>query len=241
MYGLLYEQYTPETWETLKETIHQKGWIGFNVTSPFKEAVYALLDERQPEVEAIQAVNTVAILPQGRWVGYNTDYAAARFLLGEMESVYGGWEGMVILGTGGAARAVALAWASLFPDTPLIFVSRNPRKRPLPFPHPYKLLSYEEFASSAPLQRLLVVQATPVGMFPQALALPPFPVEKLQSTWTVWDLIYNPNPTLFLQRALQRGCAIESGLLLLRKQAEYSLEIWNQLWLSAYKRKAATT
>lgn len=237
-YGLSYEVYSPTHIDRLKEELTAKGWIGFNVTTPYKEAIFPLLDEKEPIVEVLGAVNTVAIYPDGRWRGYNTDYRAARYLLGEWEAVYGGWEALLILGTGGAARAVAQAWKDLFPEAPLWLVSRNPH-RPLPYPTlPYTALTERPWP-----ERLLLVQATPLGAFPAPLQTPPFPLSLIQPSWTVVDLIYNPNPTRFLTQARTRGAAIESGFEFLRRQAEYSRTIWDPLWKEAYasRRKAGST
>nr|BAL55935.1 shikimate 5-dehydrogenase [uncultured Bacteroidetes bacterium] len=238
MHGLWYEVYTPDETSPLKAQIAAKGWIGFNVTTPYKEKIFPLLDEAAPEVSAIQAVNTVCVLPDGRWQGHNTDYWAARYLLGEFESVYGGWEAMLVLGTGGAARAVAYAWAELYPATPLYFVSRQAaHSKKLPSPSPYTLLSWEDLASYPFPDKLLLVQATPLGMFPEVHTLPPFPLERIQPGWVVWDLIYNPYPTRFLSEVRKRGAPTEGGMRFLGLQAERSRELWNELWLKAYKKK----
>lgn len=238
MYGLLYEKYTPETLTDLKSAITQKGWIGFNVTTPYKDAIYSLLDESAPEAAAIQAVNTVLVMPDGRWVGYNTDYMAARYILSEMTQVYESWDRLMVLGTGGAARAVAYAHAQLFPEIPITFISRQAEKK-IPFPAPHQVLSYEAIQSHPWEERLLLVQATPIGMMPDVLAMPPFPVEGIQPAWIVWDLIYNPNPTLFLMRAKDRGARIDGGIQLFRKQADYALELWSAHWQKHYKPRRA--
>ncbi len=228
-YGLPYEVYSPTRLDHLKEELAAKGWIGFNVTTPYKEVIVPLLDEKEPVVEALGAVNTVAVYPDGRWRGYNTDYRAARYLLGEWEAAYGNWEALLILGTGGAARAVAQAWKDLFPEIPFWLVSRNPN-RSLPYP----TLSYDSLEGRRWPARLLLVQATPLGAFPRPLEKPPFPFSLIQPSWTVVDLIYNPNPTLFLKEARARGASIESGYEFLRRQAEHSRAIWDQLWKEAY-------
>lgn len=236
MYGLIYEKLIPTGGsEQLRAQITERRWIGFNVTTPYKGMVYDLLDVRDPVVEAIRAVNTVAITPEGQWQGYNTDFEAAYYLLGELLNAYPAWEAVVFLGTGGAARAVAWAHWQLLPELPIHFVSRTPERSPLPFAAPHRLLSYPQAAEENWPSRTLLVQATPVGMFPHMQALPNFPVERIEPTWLVWELIYNPNPTLFAQAARRQGANIETGLLFLRKQAERSLAIWERLWMEAYR------
>ncbi|MCX7606293.1 MAG: hypothetical protein N2170_03370 [Bacteroidia bacterium] len=238
LYGLLYEQLSPTDPAHIRAEIANRGWIGFNVTTPYKESVYSLLDTQEEVVEKIHAVNTVAIYPDGRWHGYNTDFEAAKYLLQEWTSVYLPWEAIYILGTGGAARAVAWAHRTVFPEVPICFVSRDSTSLPF-FPAPHSLITYEESASHRFPSRVLLVQATPLGMFPHIRSSPPFPLERIQPTWLVWDLVYNPNPTAFLRAARRRGAPIESGLHLFRKQAEYSLAIWTDLWRRAYRSRAS--
>ncbi|GIV23310.1 MAG: hypothetical protein N3A68_01915 [Bacteroidia bacterium] len=236
MYGLVYEKLTPSSPESLKEEVTRRGWIGFNVTTPYKEWIYPLLAQKAPEVEAIQAANTVCVFPGGIWRGHNTDYLTARYLLGEFMQVYAPWEAVYILGTGGAARAVAWAHAELLPDIPITFFSRTPTKQ-LPFPRPHTVLGYEEASHASFPKGALLVQATPIGMFPEMQAMPPFPLSAIQPGWVVWELIYHPNPTLFAQRAQERGASIETGYLFLRKQAEYSRAVWDEVWLQHYKKR----
>ncbi|MCS7162743.1 MAG: hypothetical protein NZ958_05385 [Bacteroidia bacterium] len=237
VFGVPYELYTPPDLTNLRQAIHERGWIGFNVTFPYKTAIYPLLELRDTEVEATQAVNAVSILPDGRWQGHNTDYKAAHYLLGEIESVYGAWEMAVILGTGGVGRAVAYAHAQLYPEVPILFVSREPTARLVGFSVPHRRISYEACRDYPFPEKVLLVQATPVGMFPAVKAMPPFPLGRVQPSWIVWEMIYNPHPTYFLQAVWQRGARWESGYPFFRKQAEYSLAIWNALWVTHYKRR----
>lgn len=239
IYGLPYEVYHPTDISTLRNEIKQRGWIGLNVTTPYKDTIFSLLDEASPEAAAIQAANAVSILPDGRWVGYNTDFLAARYLLSEFSLVYQPWQRLIVLGTGGAARAVAYAHASLFPEIPITFISRQPA-RVLAFPSPHTVWGYEECAGRLREERILLVQATPLGSFPTAFRqIPPFPLFLLNDKWLVWDLIYSPNPTLFLQLAHERGAQIEGGILFLRKQADYALELWSDLWVKYYRRRSS--
>ena len=236
IYSLVYEKTTPTSSpEQLRAQIAERRWIGFNVTTPYKSTIYDLLDVRDPVVEAIRAVNTVAITPEGQWHGYNTDFEAAYYLLGELQHVYPEWEAVLLLGTGGAARAVAWAHWQLLPEIPIYFVSRTPERAPLPFAAPHNALSYSQAIDQPWPARTLLVQATPIGMFPRIQALPDFPPDRIQPTWVVWELIYNPNPTLFAQRARQQGASIETGMLFFRKQAERSLAIWERMWVERYR------
>ncbi|MCS6790545.1 MAG: shikimate dehydrogenase, partial [Bacteroidia bacterium] len=103
IHGLFYQQYTPQS-ENWKQELSGLRWTGFNVTTPYKEAIFPYLDEVSPEVQVIQAANTVVVLPDGKWIGYNTDFRAALEILEEMRRTSPAWESIVLLGTGGAAR-----------------------------------------------------------------------------------------------------------------------------------------
>ncbi len=224
-WGIGYEQITPSTLEALPDLIAQHGWQGFNVTTPYKEAILKLVSHRQHPVDTIQAANTIVIEPDGRWTAYNTDYEAARELLLTYAQVHGAWEEVWLLGTGGAARAVARAHTELFPDKPVRFFSREPGKR-IPFPHPHEISAYESAPNLATNRRKLVIQATPLGGYPQVQTLPPLPLSALHPQDIVWDLIYNINPTRFLQEVRKKGCIIESGMQLFKLQAQKSLAYW---------------
>lgn len=241
-FGLPYEVWTPPSLEVIKPTILEKRWRGFNVTTPYKEAILPLLDRLTPPCDQILAVNTVVIELDGTWVGYNTDYEAARILLPTYEAVYGPWEEVWVLGTGGAARAVALAHLETWPAIPLTFLSRTPEKPNFPFPTlaPIQRVSYEA-ATKLPRQgRRLIIQATPIGSYPHMQATPPFPFHTLQPDDIVWDLIYNPNPSRFLQIAHQLGSHIESGMALLKWQANLSVQYWFAVHKAVHLRKSAT-
>ncbi|MCS7189634.1 MAG: hypothetical protein RMJ66_07215 [Bacteroidia bacterium] len=236
IYALPYETYVPRELGEIRKGIQERHWTGFNVTTPFKEKIVPLLDELSPVAEAIQAVNTVVISPDGRWKGHNTDYQAALYLLGEFANIYLPWQAVFILGTGGAARAVALAHKELFPNLPIFFITRSLQRDKLAFPHSYHLLSYEECPNYTFPERPMIVQATPAGMFPHVLSLPPFPISRIQKGWIVWDLIYNPSPTYFLQLSYKQGASIETGFLFFRKQAECSLQLWTETWCTIHSK-----
>ncbi|MCS6790917.1 MAG: hypothetical protein NZ580_08070, partial [Bacteroidia bacterium] len=99
----------------------------------------------------------------------------------------------------------------------------------------YTVISYEEAHSYAFSRHTLLIQGTPVGMFPRFREVPPFPIHRIAQGWRVWELIYNPNPTRFIRLAHQRNASVESGLHLFRRQAEHSLRLWSEAWSQAYK------
>ncbi len=224
-WGIGYEQIAPSRIEEIPALIAEREWQGFNVTTPYKETILELVSNFQHPVDKIRAANTIVIEPDGSWTAYNTDYEAAQELFPLYMDTYGAWEEIWVLGTGGAARAVAWAHAELFPQKPIRFFSREPGKM-LPFPHPHEVLGYEGALTLPTDKRKLVIQATPLGGYPDPQALPPLPLPAIQPQDIVWDLIYNFNPTKFLQEARKKGCSIEGGMPLFKKQAQKSLNYW---------------
>ncbi len=234
-WGIGYQQIAPSRIEDVPGLISELGWQGFNVTTPYKETILHFVSHLRHPVDKIQAANTIVIEPDGSWTAYNTDYEAARDLLASYMEVYDPWEEAWVLGTGGAARAVAWAHAELFPQKPLYFFSREAGKA-IPFPHPHEVFGYESALSLLTDKRKLIIQATPLGGYPNPQAMPPLPLSAIQPQDIVWDLIYNINPTIFLQEARKKGCSIESGMALFKNQAQKSMDYW----FSAYKARHKT-
>ncbi len=224
-WGIGYEQVAPSHPDQIPEIVTSHAWRGFNITTPYKETVLKFIHQVQHPVDKIQATNTVVVEIDGTWTAYNTDYEAARELLPQYAERYGRWGEVWVLGTGGAARAVAWAHAELFPEIPIRFLSRQPGKA-LAFPHPHEVLGYEAALDLSPPRWKLIIQATPLGAYPNPQAMPLLSLAALQMEDVVWDLIYIINPTRFLQVARERGCAIENGMRLFRLQAQRSLDYW---------------
>ncbi len=206
---------------------------GFNVTIPHKEAILPLLDALEPEVQVIGATNTV-LNRNGKLVGFNTDTAGFLSALTRLCGTDGFPESALILGSGGAARAVL--YRLLASGVARVVVANRNEERA------WQLV--EEFGSYFPQATLhagpleaefladfagnvdLVVQTTSVGMWPDVEATVPFPFEKLHVGQKVMDLIYNPAETRFLREARARGAGGLNGLPMLIGQAAKSLEIW---------------
>lgn len=187
---------------------------GLNVTIPYKQAIMPFLDQLQPEAQAIGAVNTV-LFNESKSIGANTDY-------------YGFWESLqphlhgnapkaLILGSGGAAQAVA--YALKIHNIPYRTVSRHPQGEQWTYAR----------ANAALPDFTLIVNTTPLGTFPHTDAMPPLAVEKLTAEHLVYDLVYNPAQTLLLQKAGQQGAKVCNGLKMLQLQAKKSWELWNEL------------
>ena len=215
MRGFSYELFELESVEGLKGWVLDEGLSGFNVTVPYKIAVIPQLDALDEVAAAVGAVNCVTI-ERGRLVGHNTDAQAFQQTLGDGEVKE--CEKAFILGTGGAARAVAYALGQM--GIGYTFVSRHPELHPGAIG--YDDLSFSNFEFS------ILINATPVGMYPDVDAMP-LPDNFQLSTFNfqfVYDLIYNPSPTRLLREAAAQGIMVKDGLEMLHLQADLSWETW---------------
>ena len=192
--------------------------LGLNVTIPYKEEVIKYLDYIDPEAKIIGAVNTIKVEKKNNKInlsGYNTDYYGFyEFINTKVKSPY---PKALILGTGGAAKAVGFALKKLRMDH--LFVSRKPTLE--------NQISYKEIVSEIVQSYQLIINATPVGMFPEVSSFPAFPFGYISRDHLIIDLIYNPAETIFLKRAKEKGAQVFNGLEMLHLQAERSWEIWN--------------
>lgn len=186
---------------------------GMNVTIPYKQEVMRFLADIDPEAQAIGAVNTIKLTDIGL-VGYNTDCYGFRETLRPLLKSY--HTQALILGTGGASRAVAYALKQL--GIAYSFVSRTPASGSL---------SYKELTQQILEKHFLVINCTPLGTFPKVADCPPIPYQYLSPSHLLYDLIYNPAQTTFLQRGAARGATTCNGLQMLVLQAEKAWQIWN--------------
>lgn len=185
---------------------------GLNVTIPFKESILPLLDEIDPIAQQIGAVNTVAI-KRGRLKGFNTDAFGFRQLIKPFFK--GHHERALILGTGGSSKAVQHVLEELGVDC--IFVSRTPTANQL---------GYAELTTHVINSNFLIVNTTPLGMYPEISAHPNIPYDLLCDQHLLIDLIYNPNTTEFMKKGLKRNATVINGTTMLHQQAEESWSIW---------------
>lgn len=197
----------------LKDT---KGLTGLNVTIPYKEQVLKYLDEVDGFAKKIGAVNVIRI-KDGKLEGFNTDSDAFYETIEKWLPKDRSFKALV-LGTGGSSKAVQEALKKLKIDFEL--VSREAKKG---------IISYADLEKKPDLitESKLIVNTTPLGMSPNTEAMPPIPYESITADHFVYDLIYNPARTLFLQKAEIRGATIKNGLEMLHVQAEKSWMIWN--------------
>ncbi|MEM9922081.1 MAG: shikimate dehydrogenase [Bacteroidota bacterium] len=191
---------------------------GMNVTLPYKEAVMAYLDEIDPAAAEVGAVNTI-LFQKNKTKGYNTDvYGFEQSLLNFFGKVGKGKpEKALVFGTGGAAKAVWYVLNKL--NIEYKTVSRTPGKGDLTY---QDLKLGREYMDA---YRLLI-NTTPLGMSPKIESCPDIPYEHLNDTHFLYDLVYNPEKTLFLKMGQNAGSAICNGLEMLYLQAEKAWEIW---------------
>lgn len=187
--------------------------VGLNVTVPYKEAVIPYLHGLDESAARIGAVNTIRI-ENGSTKGYNTDFIGFRDTLQQFYPVSESAKALV-LGTGGAAKAV---WTALEERAiPYTSVSRNPAQNQL---------HYESITPDVLQAYTLIINTTPLGMAPDTTSVPAIPYEALTPGHYLYDLVYNPEETLFLQRGRLAGAHTINGLPMLYAQADAAWEIW---------------
>lgn len=186
---------------------------GLNVTIPYKEQVIPFLDSQNTLVKAIGACNCIRIT-SGQLQGFNTD--AIGFQHSLQEKLLPTHQQALVFGTGGAAKAVCYVLQQL--HIPYQLVSR--RKM-------YDQLSYEEVTEKLLQTHTLLINTTPLGMYPNITEAPPLPYHALTPAHYLYDLVYNPEQTLFLQKGMAAGARTKNGMDMLVIQAEESWKIWN--------------
>lgn len=215
-----YELYPIKQISALPRLLHEHPLItGLNVTIPYKEIVISYLDFLSDDARAIGAVNVINIekdingnVKSG---GYNTDWigfldSLKRILSPEITSA-------LVLGTGGASKAVchALNYAGLN----VTRVSRNPAD--------HTTLAYRDLDREIMRRNQLIVNTTPLGMWPEIDKVPDIPYQYITCQHVCYDVVYNPAVTEFMKRCAEQGATVKNGLEMLRNQAEAAWTIWN--------------
>ena len=190
---------------------------GLNVTIPYKQKVISYIDELSPEARAIGAVNVIRITRKGKNVtlkGFNSDVIGfTRSIEPMLENFH---KKALILGTGGASRAIEYGLKSLGLET--LFVSRAKKSG---------CITYEEVTPELIKEYNVIVNCTPLGMYPKADSCPNLPYEAMDSHNILYDLIYNPDETLFMKKGAEHGATTKNGLEMLLLQAFASWDFWN--------------
>ena len=207
-----YTNYDIKSIHDLNNVFNSKNLCGLNVTIPYKEKIISFLDKISDEAEQIGAVNTICF-ENGSKVGYNTD------IFGFTESLkvnkIDNIDSALILGTGGAAKTIIYFCNKN--NIPFNIVSRQESNLNL---------SYNELNEDIFKKRVLIVNCTPLGTYPDIKKCPKLPYELINKENILFDLVYNPSETLFMKKGKEIGCKTLNGYQMLRLQAEKSWEIW---------------
>lgn len=233
----LYENFAIPSIEQLPRLIAENPLLtGLNVTIPYKQSVIPYLDALDSEAEAIGAVNTIRIErgenKKPRLIGYNSDLTGFResirpfvekmrnqsqiYFMDKVSSCQGAALKALILGTGGASKAIGHALKQLGVET--LFVSRTSEPG---------RITYENLDRHFYGEYHIIINTTPLGMFPNVQTYPPINYPAVGPGHLLFDAVYNPEKTLFLQKGEEQGATIKNGMEMLHLQAEASWKIWN--------------
>ena len=209
-----YQNFEIPSIDRVSEIFSNGNLKGLNVTIPYKQEIIPFLNKLSDEAFNIGAVNVVQF-KDGEIIGHNTDaYGFHQSIKPFLTNLH---ERALIIGTGGASKAVEYVFKSLGID--VIFISRNPDKE--------NQFGYNEINEHMLRACKVIVNCTPVGTFPNFEETIPFPFEYLSQDHLVVDLIYNPKQTTFLKKSKEFGATILNGESMLQQQALKSWEIWN--------------
>ena len=215
----VYENFEIPSAEMLLDIVRNNPDLrGLNCTIPHKQAIIPMLDSLSEEARRIGAVNVIRILRNADGTpilqGFNSDVIgftqSIKPLLSQKHHK------ALVLGTGGASRAICYGLTKL--GLSWTYVSRTRREG---------ILSYDEITPKVIQEHEVIINCSPVGMFPHTSEVPQLPYEAMDSRHLLFDLIYNPEETLFMRLGAEHGATVKNGLEMLRLQAEASWKIWN--------------
>ena len=209
----VYKNFPIENIEELSTLLKNESLSGLNVTIPYKESVIEYLNEIDDTAQAIGAVNCIKFT-NGKLIGYNTDVFGFRESL--KTYLANAKVKALILGTGGSSKAVAFVLNQL--NIPYTYVSRRKKA---------EWLTYHDLTTDIIMEHKLIINTSPIGMYPDNESSPLLPYEFLTNGHYLYDLIYNPEETLFLRLGASHGAHIKNGLEMLYLQAEKNWEIWH--------------
>src|SRR5690606_21652606 len=203
----------PEIEDIVAIVKNTEDLVGFNITIPYKEAIFPYLSDVDPKAKAIGAINVVKVQESGL-KGFNTDVIGfQRSIAPHLKS---GHKKALILGTGGASKAVVHALSSLGLSCQLVSRTAGENK-----------WSYEQLDKEIMEQYTVIVNCTPLGTFPNIEDKPDIAYQYITEAHLVYDLIYNPETTSFMKHAQDKGATALNGHQMLKLQAEAAWEIWN--------------
>lgn len=222
-----YENFPMENLNELKNIIdHNPELAGLNITIPYKISILDYLDECDENAKIIQSVNTIKIIRENKikLIGYNTDIIGlAMALKPQLRPAH---NSALILGNGGSSKAVQFVLKSL--GINFLIVTRNPKTISRPKEVNENELSYSQLNENHIHFHKLIINTTPLGMWPKVDEFPPIQYDSITNEHLLFDLIYNPEMTVFLKKGLEKGAMISNGLSMLHQQAEASWQIWNK-------------
>lgn len=187
---------------------------GLNVTLPHKQAVIPLLDEMSKEAKEIGAVNVIRVR-NGKLKGFNSDIIGFTNSIKSLLMPH--HKKALILGTGGASKAIRVGLNRL--GIEWTYVSRSPREG---------MITYEDITAETLQAYTVIVNCSPVGMFPNVAQAPDIPYDCLSDKHLLFDLVYNPEETLFMKKGRAEGATVKNGLEMLHLQAIASWDFWNE-------------
>ena len=206
-----YKSFELHDLNSIRKLVKTNDLSGFNVTIPHKQSIIPYLDELTPEANAIGSVNCVKVV-EGKLIGFNTDEfgfrASLTRLIGDKKV-----EKALVLGNGGSSKAVQFALRQLKFDFSVVSRSGD--------------LNYNNLSPSLIRTCQLIVNTTPLGMFPNVEEHPDIPYEAITSSHVAFDLIYNPSETAFMRKCSLGGAQVKNGQEMLELQADKSWEVWN--------------
>lgn len=203
-----YKNFEINNLNSLRELISKNNLSGLNVTIPFKEQILKYVDDLDDSAEKIGSINTLKV-NKNKITGFNTD---ADGFEKSFKPLIENRNGAIILGNGGASKAVQYV------------LKKNKIK--------FKVISrsgeikYENLSNLDIVKNLIIINATPLGMYPDVHSFPKIPYNLLSEKHLVYDLVYNPKETVFLQKARKQKCKVNNGYQMLLKQADLSWKIW---------------
>ena len=210
-----YKNFELETIEQFSNVLKTQNLKGLNVTNPYKESIIPFLDELSIGAKEIGAVNCINIV-NGKTIGYNTDaYGFGQSIKPFLDTTHGR---ALILGTGGASKAVAYSLKKI--GVEVFFATSSNKKNTNAF-------FYDEINEGMMSAFKLIINTTPLGLYPNINEAPALPYHLFTDKHLAYDLIYNPEQTLFLKQAKEKGAVTINGLSMLHLQAQKSWEIWN--------------
>ena len=212
--GCAYDVFDLQQIQEVENVFNTPDIKGFNVTIPYKQDIITYLDQLSPEAAAIGAVNTVLISGDSK-IGHNTDcYGFEHSLRPLLKPNH---TKALVLGFGGAAKAVVYVLEKLGINYQIVSREKQEGR-----------LTYDELNEEIIKNHHLIINCSPIGTFPNVDDAPAIPYQFLTSDHLLYDLIYNPDVTQFLQNGLDKGASIKNGYQMLVLQAEKSWEIWNK-------------